>query len=466
MVNILSRCPMWLLPLPALLTLVAVLYLNLSLLGVPAGVALGVAGVVTAGLLGWLIVWRERLGQWLERLLRPVEQIESRRWLLLVLAIGLLLRLGWALIFNAPPRSDFAIYFDLARGLVERGAYGGNGSYQAYWPPGLPLFLAPFLAIGGPPHWVPLLANLFLTTLTIILTAGLPNPRAGRVAPLLVAIWPSNVMSAGLASKEQLLLPLVTALVLTFVRGLSGGRSWHLLLTGGLIGCATLTQPSFILLPAVLGLAEVAATGSLRVPLRHGLVVVFGVALVLAPWIWRNYRIFGELVMVSTNGGDVLYRANNPLATGTYTERGEVDLQGMAELERNRRGGELAREWIRNHPRQFLHLAFRKQIAFLGDDNMGAYETLRRGLGIGGPTLHLAKLVSTGYWMLIWMLILLGWLRAPTLYQLPLFSIPLLIVICQLVIDSVYESGSRHHVPLSGLLAILAAVPFGGSLRR
>jgi 4-amino-4-deoxy-L-arabinose transferase-like glycosyltransferase len=250
------------------------------------------------------------------------------------------------------------------------------------------------------------------------------------------------------------------------VRGLSGGRSWHLLLTGGLIGCATLTQPSFILLPAVLGLAEVAATGSLRVPLRHGLVVVFGVALVLAPWIWRNYRIFGELVMVSTNGGDVLYRANNPLATGTYTERGEVDLQGMAELERNRRGGELAREWIRNHPRQFLHLAFRKQIAFLGDDNMGAYETLRRGLGIGGPTLHLAKLVSTGYWMLIWMLILLGWLRAPTLYQLPLFSIPLLIVICQLVIDSVYESGSRHHVPLSGLLAILAAVPFGGSLRR
>ena len=64
------------------------------------------------------------------------------------------------------------------------------------------------------------------------------------------------------------------------------------------------------------------------------------------------------------------------------------------------------------------------------------------------------------------MLILLGWLRQPALYRLPLFSIPLLIVICQLAIDSVYESGSRHHVPLSGLLAILAAVPFGGSLRR
>jgi phosphoglycerol transferase MdoB-like AlkP superfamily enzyme len=91
---------------------------------------------------------------------------------------------------------------------------------------------------------------------------------------------------------------------------------------------------------------------------------------------------------------------------------------------------------------------------------MGAYETLRRGLGIGGTRLIISKILSTGYWMLIWMLILLGWLRNRSAYHRLALSIPLLFFICQMAIDSVYESGSRHHVPFSGLLAIAAALAF------
>lgn len=454
-------------PLPIFLTFVAVPYLHLTLLGVADRHALAAAAIFTTFLAILMVVWRARLLRWFGRLLRPVEQVGARHWIMIVLGVGIFLRIGWVIVFNTPLRSDFAIYFDLARGLVERGRYGGEGSYQAYWPPGLPLFLAPFLALFGPQTWIPLLGNLLLTSLTILFTSRLAmelqERMVARMAPLLVAVWPSSVMSAGLASKEQLLLPLVTGAVLFYLRSGRNGRgaNWiYLALTGGLIGFATLTQPSFILLPAVILLAEALSTGRLWRPLRHTLVVAFGTALIISPWIWRNYRVFGQFVLISTNGGDVLYRANNPLATGTYTERGEIELQGMEELERNRLGGQLAREWIRENPGQFLRLAFRKQMAYLGDDNMGAYETLRRGLGIGGPTLLIGKMISSGYWLLIWALILLGWLKHRAIYQLPHLAIPLLIVIYQLAIDSLYESGSRHHVPLSGLLALLAAIPF------
>jgi 4-amino-4-deoxy-L-arabinose transferase-like glycosyltransferase len=464
MVKILFHTPIWLLLLAVLLTLVAVPCLHLILLGVDEGWALLVAMIFMGGVSGGLVACRTRLIGWLEGLVWRCDRFDSRHWLLLVLGLGIVLRVCWVGIFNAPLRSDFAIYFDLARGLVERGAYGGDGAYQAYWPPGLPFFLAPFIAIFGPKAWIPLLGNLLLTILTIILTSLLAGQLRSkgtvRIAPLLVAIWPTNVMSAGLASKEQLLLPLLSGAVLTFVRAQSRAGWSYPLLTGVLSGLTALTQPSFILLPAVLFLGEVLATGRLWGPLRRSLVVVIGAALIISPWIWRNYRVFDQLVLISTNGGDVLYRANNPLATGTYTERGEVELQGLAELERNRLGGELAREWILENPRQFLYLALRKQMAFLGDDNMGAYETLRRGLGIGGAPLLISKILSNGYWVLIWLLILLGWLVQRSIYRRLPLSIPVLIVIYQLAIDSVYESGSRHHVPLSGLLALLAAVPF------
>lgn len=44
-------------------------------------------------------------------------------------------------------------------------------------------------------------------------------------------------------------------------------------------------------------------------------------------WTVRNCTIFGTLVIISTNGGDVFYRANNPLATGGFTPIGEKDLK-------------------------------------------------------------------------------------------------------------------------------------------
>jgi hypothetical protein len=56
------------------------------------------------------------------------------------------------------------------------------------------------------------------------------------------------------------------------------------------------------------------------------LVAVIMAFAVVAPWSIRNYRVFDAFVPISTNGGGVFYLANNPLATGHYTDIGEPDL--------------------------------------------------------------------------------------------------------------------------------------------
>lgn len=92
------------------------------------------------------------------------------------------------------------------------------------------------------------------------------------------------------------------------------------------------------------------------------------VALVVAPWVIRNYIVFGEPVF-STNGGYVIYVNNNDNANGSWTDpykykdspflkyRTET---GFDEMATHKVGKELAYKWIKEHPDKFIKLAFKR----------------------------------------------------------------------------------------------------------
>src|SRR5262249_35046307 len=48
-------------------------------------------------------------------------------------------------------------------------------------------------------------------------------------------------------------------------------------------------------------------------------IVITVAFLIVLPWSLRNHRVFGEFVLVSTNGGLTLLTGNNPSARGDYT---------------------------------------------------------------------------------------------------------------------------------------------------
>jgi hypothetical protein len=194
---------------------------------------------------------------------------------------------------------------------------------------------------------------------------------------------------------------------------------------------------------------------------RHVAIVIAGMAVVIAPWTVRNLEVLNAFIPVSTNGGYNFYRANNPLATGGYTPTGEHPLLHLNEVERNRTGYRLGVEWILAQPDQFLALAVKKQILFLGDDGHGASETLKRGREIT-PLYVVARGLSNLYWLGLWALILLALWLHPRLYQTPGVLLLAFSFFYLLAIDSVFESGPRHHMPAMGFLAILASggLPF------
>jgi 4-amino-4-deoxy-L-arabinose transferase-like glycosyltransferase len=449
-------------------TIVSTWYLNLELmLGWSTGVvvlALLGSGTTMAG-----VLWGARILQ------NAASEVGTRSlsltWPIFVIAGGLAGRLAWALTFQGPLLSDYATYFKLAERLYMEGIYEDVRGDRAYWPPGYPLFLVAGFAVVGVRSWVPLAGNLILYVATSVTTYRIGQlflgAQAGRLAVLLLAIWPNYIFSAGIGSKEMLVTALLPVALLQYLRAIAPLESGfvsdtRLVCSGVLLGLASLAQPSMMLFPGILACQAILRRNSLLRTTRQMAVVIAGMAAVMTPWTARNLQVLNAFIPISTNGGDVFYRANNPLATGGYTPVGERPLLHLPEGERNRIGYQLGLEWILTHPDRFVVLAVKKQVRFLGDDSHGAFETLKRDRG--NTLLYLAaKAVSNLYWLGLWALILLALLLRPRLFQTPAVVLVALPFFYLLAIDSVFESSGRHHVPAMGFLAILASgsLPFG-----
>lgn len=434
------------------------------------GMLLGLAVAAAAAGLLWL--GRHRLSAGLQAVGVRLAAIPRRRWLVLLIAAGIVLRLAWALLFPAPFTSDGWSYFDLAKRLAQGLSYQTPQGEWAVWPPGYPLLLFFGLQLFGITPWVVTVLNLllFVGTMLVVHALGLrlAGEAAARIATLLIVAWPNLIASAGVSNKEGVIVFLLPAALLVYLTA-GSFRSPALAAAGrfaaGLVfGYSTLTQPAVMLVVFAFPIWEILQRKPLLRTAGRFALILAGMAIVILPWSFRNQRVLGDFVLVSTNGGSVFYRANNPLATGGWIQHGERRLTGYDELTQDRLGYQWGKEWIRENPGDFLKLAFKKQMLFLGDDGMGLFDSLKRGLHMDGPLYAGAKLVANAYWWGVWALLLLTVLVRPGWTRHPLALLFALIVLYFWGIDSVFESGARHHLPLVGLLAVMAGWAAGGDM--
>lgn len=142
-------------------------------------------------------------------------------------------------------------------------------------------------------------------------------------------------------------------------------------LLGVLIAFSALTKPFFIAYPAVFAVAEWVRGKSVRQTVIAALAVSFVVALVIAPWTYRNWKIFNMFIPITYNGGYVLYINNNDhnhyggwLDPNNFAVSEELKARfaekGVAFPEHPPQADKLyrdeARKWILAHPVEFLEL--------------------------------------------------------------------------------------------------------------
>jgi len=305
------------------------------------------------------------------------------------------------------------------------------------------------------------------------LGSALGRPHAGAWAACLLAIWPGHVLCSTLTEKELLTGGLLPWLLLaTWQAGTAvGWTRLRLALCAGLVnGALLLLQPSLQLLLPLAGVLALLLGASWRRVLVVAVGVLLGTALLVTPWALRNLQVLDRPALVSSNGGSVLYRANNELANGVYQPRGAIELKGGGEVQTDAQYKRLAVEWIVDHPLQFARLSLNKMLLFMGDHSYGAFVVFKRGgVELQRHAYLLTRLLCTLPWVALCLLLALEVCRPQRPSgQSVLVWLGLLPLLYLLGIHAVFESGSKYNLPAlpTLLLAVQAALSRTSGLGR
>jgi hypothetical protein len=170
-----------------------------------------------------------------------------------------------------------------------------------------------------------LLINLAIVPAIFLLTRQVADVRSALIAALLWALYLAPAKFFLPDATGDLLATLSVAWAMFFfVRAQHRGRAWDWITAGACLGVGALSRSAVsVLAPTLMvGLLFWPLGPSATRPLRRRLrpVAFFGLAfaLTLAPWLARNYAVFGHPVLGTTLAEYNLYRENFPLRTDDY----------------------------------------------------------------------------------------------------------------------------------------------------
>ena len=383
-----------------------------------------------------------------------------QRWTfaaIFVLALGL--RVGFVLTRpNVVVWPDAQDHDAIARNLLHGHGFVETTGQRASRAPAYPLFLAVLYAVGldspREVHLVQALAGAAACLLIALFCRRLYGARAGTFAALFAAFYPFFIFYTGTLLTETFFILGLTGfmmLVTAIVQAAPGSaRSLYLraALAGALAGVLVLLRSSFLLYPfALLPLLALA----LR-PIRRALIawtlLIAAMAVVMSPWVIRNYAVFGHFIPTTLQAGPSLYEANSPHADGgPAMDRIEwVDERGgrpMDEYENNAFFMRAALDYMRANPGRVARLAVEKARRF--------WNPIPNYLPYRAP-LHV--LAAVGSYVPVMILGLLGLSR----YREERWPIILLLspVAYFAALHMVFVGSTRYRTPVMAFVIVLA----------
>jgi 4-amino-4-deoxy-L-arabinose transferase-like glycosyltransferase len=243
------------------------------------------------------------------------------RILAVICAAAFALRLVYALAI-APDLAgvdDDSFYHLTALELADGHGYvgtldvftSGQKEPTADHPPLYPALLSLLARLGARSVDAHRMLGVCLGTLTVLavglIARRVGGYRAGVAAAVLCALYPAFIAADGALMSETLFGALVALSLLQALVLLERPSGTGMAMLGALLGLAALTRAEALLLVPLLAIPVVAAAPAHRV--RHISIVAVTAALVVAPWVARNWDVFGEPVY-STNDGATLAGAN------------------------------------------------------------------------------------------------------------------------------------------------------------
>lgn len=348
--------------------------------------------------------------------------------------------------------------------------------------PGWPLVLAAMFAIFGKNLFAVQVLNVVMSFASAALTYDLGrrllrSSLIGGLAASIVLFHPSVLVSESRGGVECLTMLLYTLCVWLVVQAFEKGQIWRFGLVGGVLGVAMITRSSVALLvPGLIFvwfLANQSKPLAFRMSLVRILITAATAALVMSPWIIRNFSVSGQFVPLMTNSGLAIFQGTYIVKHHTSGDR-VMDVLDRAAHEQLR----VANEMKLRHIPGFFPLFYSAQ-----DELAFSRELTRRALSeySESPGLLLKALSHNGiaFWIqgrtpratllnavLTTPLLVLAaigfWLGRRSLFAVSV----LLVGVLALLVPHLFVIGlARYHMPVIPLLALLASISIAGTWR-
>jgi 4-amino-4-deoxy-L-arabinose transferase-like glycosyltransferase len=318
-----------------------------------------------------------------------------------IAALAILALRAALLVFSVPAETHFTgdepYYDEVARGILDRGVYEYKGETSVHRPPGWPFALAMiYKFIGHSRRAVVACQGVFDfgTILGVAWMAGrlFGSRRAAAIGFALAAAWPPFARESRLMQTEPLFTLLVTLLLVRFQAFMARPTVWPAFAVGVCTALASYARPTGIVILAGLGLGWVIQTrgrGLLRVPAL--IAMAAGVALVLAPWTIRNYRVTGEFLPIAVGSGEQFFlgslletegRWNHdvwwPIRDGAIRDAEAKEGRRLNAIERDHVWMERGLEIWREHPGQSVLITFKRFGRLVALPVVGGHRSLLR----------------------------------------------------------------------------------------
>lgn len=315
---------------------------------------------------------------------------------------GLILRVGYITFAHSYRVNSISDHFlfgyemgrvarALATGYGYANPFNGHTGPTAWVPPLYPLLMAGVFKLFGVytalSAWMMLSLNSVFSAATAVFIFHIARRCYGRKVALwsawIWALYPAAMQYAVRWIWEMSLSTMLLAAAIALavkMRGVGDAegvgkqqttRQW--LLFGLLWGLIGLSDSSLLMFLPACGIWVLLGSPTKDVFLRATASGVIFVA-VVSPWMVRNYRVFHAFVPFRANFGAEFYMGNNPTSNGLpwgKTVNGIYQVTQytqMGEYRYAKEQGDLAKAWIRSHPKRFIQLSLLRFYCFWSAD--------------------------------------------------------------------------------------------------
>lgn len=304
-----------------------------------------------------------------------VDVIKRNKFYEIIMLIGLACCILWVTLVNTQPFSDFDYYYTLAIKIANGGSWG-----DTYTSVGYPIVLGGIFRIFGASILVGKIFNIILTFISNIFFLSILKKiqlkeRERKIIFTLFVMIPNNIFFNSVLGTEILFTTILLGITILYFSKIK----LRYLFIGILTGINTMIKPFFLVFFFAVFLVDLIIQKRILRPILNSLVVLALSILVISPWIYRNTKLMGQYTYVSNNGGIVLYINNNSQnKAGRWMAANNVENSVVKTKEyktanmtqKNTMLKNAAKEWIKDHPKQFAILGFKRlfNTYFVGDD--------------------------------------------------------------------------------------------------